>query len=59
MIPQRMNREKEEYRKGKRVVEREVILMKLGFQLWFFIWRVMKILMKNIGVGCNLRVLTV
>jgi hypothetical protein len=54
-----MNREKEEYRKGKRVVEREVILMKLGFQLWFFIWRVMKILMKNIGVGCNLRVLTV
>jgi hypothetical protein len=54
-----MNREKEEYRKGKRVVEREVILMKLGFQLLFFIWRVMKILMKNIRVGCNLRVLTV
>jgi hypothetical protein len=52
-----MNREKEEYRKGRRVVERELIFMKLGFELLFFIWGVMKILMKNIGG--NLCVLTV
>jgi hypothetical protein len=30
-----MNREKEEYRKGRRVVERELILMKFSFCFLF------------------------